>query len=335
MRNAEEYSPYREKVSRHHAERRTCGSILSWPTTMLQRPSLRVANQTKPGLGYGSVTPSANSTEYASLENLRAFEEERLLTEGIQLKTMDGGEDSFYAGEEARIRRRRCRGLVVVGGVLAAVMVFWHRPTSSTTTPSTPSTTTTTVVSSTGPFSTLDPVADLGFANYTRPQAAPRAVQHHKGPLPTNAWYQNLILLDEGPPTVNHRAYSMPYVVDAAGPIPGLRVHPNHVLGSTNVVQLNVVENLGLTVGVSGSVDVDYSVGAMTPLGVTLEWVCTGLMLNGAELVSHLDTGGTWYVDPDRQGYAVRDDALRVSLFGGRTAPHGGFRNASTIQSGC
>ena len=139
-------------------------------------------------------------------------------------------------------------------------------------------------------FSTLDPVRDLGLSDFARPvdsrpsKVLTRLAGKNKA-FPTNAWYQNLLLLrDDEKPSVDHRAYTIPYVVDMAGPVPGLRVHPNSVGASTNVVQLNFVENYGLTLGSRSGKSIGeshgeeensfrYSVMGMTPLGVTLEWV--------------------------------------------------------------
>jgi len=146
---------------------------------------------------------------------------------------------------------------------------------------------------------------DSAIGSETPPQSA----------FPTNAWYQNMLLVphvnDTGAePTAVHRAYAAPFIVDAVGPIPGLRVHPNHVDASTAVVQVNTVDKYGLTVGAGPSskakttntkeiyrhsdkekesmteasnIENDttpavnmthvYSVEKMTPLGLTLGWV--------------------------------------------------------------
>ena len=130
------------------------------------------------------------------------------------------------------------------------------------------------------PFSTKDPVRDLGVPELPRPKASQpsRVLKEFNGrPLPTNSWYQSLLMVDDQPQSV-HRAYVIPYVVDAVGPIPGLRLHPNHVSASSSVVQLNVVENFGLTLGVSTKKqnfmdDYRFVATHLTDLGVTLRWV--------------------------------------------------------------
>jgi len=133
------------------------------------------------------------------------------------------------------------------------------------------------------PFSTLDPVKDLGLYPLSRPQdsSPPKSLLRDtpQQAVPTNMWYQNL-LLAKGEPTDVHRAYPMPYVVDSVGPIPGLRAHPNHFDSSTTVVQLSFVASHGLTLGAavadssqSEPLSKRYSVVSTTALAVTLEWV--------------------------------------------------------------
>eukprot|EP00586_Coscinodiscus_wailesii_P005383 CAMPEP_0172487124 /NCGR_PEP_ID=MMETSP1066-20121228/16032_1 /TAXON_ID=671091 /ORGANISM="Coscinodiscus wailesii, Strain CCMP2513" /LENGTH=1237 /DNA_ID=CAMNT_0013253525 /DNA_START=99 /DNA_END=3809 /DNA_ORIENTATION=- len=99
-------------------------------------------------------------------------------------------------------------------------------------------------------------------------------------PLPTNAWYQNLLLGDDAPlPTMNNRAYTIPYIVDFVGPVPGVRVHaPNLDMGGDLVVQMSFVERFGLTVGgVGGGVSAGYSLVedddvTFSPLGLKVQW---------------------------------------------------------------
>ena len=101
--------------------------------------------------------------------------------------------------------------------------------------------------------------------------------------LPTNAWYQNL-LMAKGEPTQEQRAYTVPYIVDLIGPIPGMRIHHPTVQGGTKIIQLTEVEAHGLTLGAAtrnfllngaNPLSKKYAVTKMTPLGVTLEWVST------------------------------------------------------------
>lgn len=134
-------------------------------------------------------------------------------------------------------------------------------------------------------FSTLDPVRDLGLMDFNRPDASKppstltNGVSSGKS-YPTNSWYQNMLLTKGSKPEATHRAYAIPYVVDAVGPVPGVRVHPSHSSSSNTEVHMNVVESFGLTLGsvqtVGDSVaddDYIYHIQKTTPLGLTLEWV--------------------------------------------------------------
>lgn len=153
------------------------------------------------------------------------------------------------------------------------------------------------------PLSLLDPVEDLMLLGFKRPKdSRPKPVltrggmnggdnhdgEDHEdestpGPFPTGAWYQNLLLVD-GEPSGIHRTYSIPYIVDVTGPIPGLRLHGNRVGASSEVVQVYNVDEYGLTVGAARDVTLrarskpleethQYRVKKATNLGLTLQWV--------------------------------------------------------------
>jgi hypothetical protein len=139
-----------------------------------------------------------------------------------------------------------------------------------------------------GSLSKLHPVDDLGLYSFSRdhgsspPSALTKGGEKKEGwpSYPTNAWYQNILMMDDEPSNI-HRVYAVPFVLDPAGPIPGLRVHPNHIQASTAVVQLNTVEAYALTVGATadatdkhnGTETNGYVIETMTPLGVTLGYV--------------------------------------------------------------
>ena len=139
------------------------------------------------------------------------------------------------------------------------------------------------------PFSILDPVKDLGLLEFHRESSLPPEnifrklnvdTSGKRSALPTNAWYQNM-LLSTGEPSNIHRAYATPYMLDAVGLIPGLRIHPNHIESSVFVMQLSFLDSFGLTLGATGDVTKGkhetnskaYSVRSTTQLGLTLEWV--------------------------------------------------------------
>ncbi|CAJ1946260.1 unnamed protein product [Cylindrotheca closterium] len=150
---------------------------------------------------------------------------------------------------------------------------------------------------STIPFSTVDPASKL--YSYVRPEESspsnrlnalrqsftPNASiqrESQSRPLPTSAWYQNMLMLEEQEePTTTNRVYAMPYVVDASGEIPGLRIHTFTKVTTYNTVNLNVNEPHALTLGAAldvresneaGETTNGYTVEAATDLGVTLNW---------------------------------------------------------------
>lgn len=93
--------------------------------------------------------------------------------------------------------------------------------------------------SSSEPLSLLDPVNDLNLPLFTRPAssrpAIPLTANGNQTSYPTNSWYQSL-LMPEDEPTSLHRTYSIPYLIDASGIIPGVQAHPNHISASSTVV---------------------------------------------------------------------------------------------------
>jgi hypothetical protein len=161
-------------------------------------------------------------------------------------------------------------------------------------------------------FSTLDPVADLGLFDYDhRPESSsPGTVfgDLHKGqkytgmPLPTNKWYENMVLVQNGnEPSDQQQVYTVPYVINAVGPVPGLKLHATRLLGMSTIVQVTYIAPHGVTIGAAKSLDekdlgaqsgemgvqrrysVDYEkgehpegnvgvMGPLTPLGLTLKW---------------------------------------------------------------
>eukprot|EP00934_Nitzschia_sp_Nitz4_P007562 Nitzschia sp. Nitz4//scaffold27_size158506//54819//58530//NITZ4_002596-RA/size158506-snap-gene-0.215-mRNA-1//-1//CDS//3329545476//7552//frame0 len=134
-----------------------------------------------------------------------------------------------------------------------------------------------------GPYSSQDPVDDVGLANFDRStQTSPSSrlsALSQQAAVPTNAWYQNLLLLlDSETPTDNHRVYTMPYMVDVNGPIPGLRVHSSSITSSSAQVIVSVNDPYAVTLGATGDGTTDvptdwgYTVPTANDLGITLEW---------------------------------------------------------------
>jgi len=138
------------------------------------------------------------------------------------------------------------------------------------------------------PFSVLDPVKDLDLYGFDRPESStPSArldplVKKNVKAFPTNAWYQNILRLDAGEePTRDHRVYTVPYVMDAAGDFAGIRAHATRLETTPQRVGVATDEPYGLTLGAMAdvysasavtSLDKGYSVREATDLGVTLQW---------------------------------------------------------------
>jgi len=141
------------------------------------------------------------------------------------------------------------------------------------------------------PLSRNHPVLDLKVLGLKRPDFSSPNINLFDASvssqaLPTNAWYQNLLLVHgQNPePTEEQRVYPVPYVVDMVGPIPGMRLHMPQVVGGATVIQLTQVLAHGLTLGATtrkslvqpGDEEASnkaYKIVKMTPLGITLEWV--------------------------------------------------------------
>eukprot|EP00934_Nitzschia_sp_Nitz4_P006048 Nitzschia sp. Nitz4//scaffold26_size159584//134560//137421//NITZ4_002516-RA/size159584-processed-gene-0.87-mRNA-1//-1//CDS//3329545157//6038//frame0 len=94
-------------------------------------------------------------------------------------------------------------------------------------------------------------------------------------PLPTNIWYMNLISPNAGTPynTEASRVYTVPYIVDTVGAIPGIRVHWPVLQAASRNMQMVVDTQNALTIGAT-SVDPAYTVATdeWSLLGVSLQW---------------------------------------------------------------
>lgn len=91
------------------------------------------------------------------------------------------------------------------------------------------------------PFSTVDPVS-LGFISMPRSyNSLPGPIFGHlldaNLPLPTNTWYENLVLGNSYTSPVN-RVFQVPYILDTAGKIQGVRTYPCHVQSNSRAVMV-------------------------------------------------------------------------------------------------
>ena len=151
------------------------------------------------------------------------------------------------------------------------------------------------------PFSTLDPVKDLNVFEYDRDGfSSPSDVfgvlsegqAKTRHPLPTNKWYENILLLKGSDPSDDNRIYTVPYVISPAAPIPGIKLSASKVLGLDTVVQVTYVDQHSLTIGATRNLfqstnygmqkryslyDDDFEASSkmnspLSPLGLTLKW---------------------------------------------------------------
>ena len=261
------------------------------------------------------LRPSNNSTDHPSLGNLGSTtngsndETYHLIppppaVHAPVVRKAMSFEDALH--QHVTGRHVRARTLTLLATITAVVLAsaFWFykndddskggSPSStwkdSDLIPYGPSKEATTKNGTRAPFSTLHPVTDLGLYDFPRPKTSIPARPMIEGltnrqSYPTNAWYQSLLMpLEE--PTDLHRAYAIPYVVDTVGPVPGLRLHPNHIDASSFVIQLYVINEYGVTVGAAADASSShhssttnnnlthqYRVTQATPLGLTLNWV--------------------------------------------------------------
>ncbi len=94
------------------------------------------------------------------------------------------------------------------------------------------------------PFSTIDPDS-LGFIPMDRPDISKPGpifgdLLNRKVPLPTNSWYENLLLGFQNNRAEN-KVFQVPYIIDTGGPIPGVRTHSCHVQANNRAVMVSVV----------------------------------------------------------------------------------------------
>lgn len=99
------------------------------------------------------------------------------------------------------------------------------------------------------PFSYVDPTT-LGILSIDRPASSkPGRILDNlisvdpesripDTPLPTNTWYQNLILGDSNIDPEN-KIFQIPHIIDTAGYIRGIRTHPCHMQANDRMVMVS------------------------------------------------------------------------------------------------
>jgi len=59
-------------------------------------------------------------------------------------------------------------------------------------------------------------------------------------PLPTNNWYENLLLGSSNVDAEN-KVFAVPYILDTSGYIQGIRTHPAHVQANDRTVMVHSI----------------------------------------------------------------------------------------------
>ena len=135
------------------------------------------------------------------------------------------------------------------------------------------------------PFSELDP-HDAGFTYVDRPpESRPseifRNVRNSGQPLPTNSWCENLFLGGIHQRSPENNVYQIPYVIDTAGPVPGIRTHPVHVQSNALSVEATYEPENGVTIGSEDDFGLQHHVSGdpdnvLARLAVVVEWESHG-----------------------------------------------------------
>eukprot|EP00599_Poterioochromonas_sp_BG-1_P009041 CAMPEP_0173139988 /NCGR_PEP_ID=MMETSP1105-20130129/4598_1 /TAXON_ID=2985 /ORGANISM="Ochromonas sp., Strain BG-1" /LENGTH=938 /DNA_ID=CAMNT_0014052849 /DNA_START=75 /DNA_END=2891 /DNA_ORIENTATION=+ len=130
------------------------------------------------------------------------------------------------------------------------------------------------------PFSTVDPTT-LGVLSTERPWISrPGKVfgdlVNKDLPLPTNSWFQNF-LLGSGNDEDGNKVFQVPYILDIAGSITGIRTHACHVQANDRMVMMTHDMANGLTLGAVENLPqspIVHSQGtpAFSKLAIELEW---------------------------------------------------------------
>jgi hypothetical protein len=131
------------------------------------------------------------------------------------------------------------------------------------------------------PFSVMDP-HDLGFTYVDRPEISKpgevfRNLRSSGAPLPTNSWCENFLLGSGHNNAAENKVFTIPYVLDTAGPIPGVRTHASLVLGTTTSVEQTYEPENGLTLGAAEEFEAQHRVSGdksnvAARLAIVLEW---------------------------------------------------------------
>lgn len=130
------------------------------------------------------------------------------------------------------------------------------------------------------PFSIVSPVS-LGFIAVDRPAISSpgpifKNLVSRQIPLPTNSWCENFFLgkSNTGP---ENKVFQVPYILDTAGPIQGIRTHSTHVQANDRAVMMTYELENGLTLGAVETFNPQHEIvgdttNAIGRLAIVLEW---------------------------------------------------------------
>jgi hypothetical protein len=131
------------------------------------------------------------------------------------------------------------------------------------------------------PYSEMDP-RQMNFSGITRPDNLPGKafgdLRKRKLALPTNSWCENLLYGNHLNRATN-KAFQVPYIVDTAGPITGIRYHGATMQANDRMVITTYEPQDGITLGAVEPLRPDHHVvpfPAFGRLALTLHWESLG-----------------------------------------------------------
>ncbi|CAN0000956.1 unnamed protein product [Ectocarpus sp. 4 AP-2014] len=200
------------------------------------------------------------------------------------------------------------------------------------------------VVPAMQPFSTVDP-ADAHCPHMDRPEdtwptsawgaLANASVGLHTS-LPTNAWWENIVLGFPSQETRSNNIVVIPYTFDVAGDTAGLRVHFPQVVASDLIVQTTFDWRHALQLGCVEKVT-DHYITQPGPLSVTLNWdVAAGVTNTGAPAMSVPAVRGSPYATMEYRGVrpviSARQEVTQLVVDGERISLSSGCENGTSVH---
>ena len=188
------------------------------------------------------------------------------------------------------------------------------------------------------PFSYVDP-HDAGFVYIDRPATSRpgeifRNLRSIGAPLPTNSWCENFFLGASGNTDATNKVFQVPYIVDTAGPIPGLRSNPGHVNSMSTSVEMAYEAENGLTLGSEDNFDPQHRISGEKEnvparLAIVLEWesIHYRTSLTGSKMSAPVVRGSPYTSMEyfNSRPVIVSERLLSANPLVDETSPGGGF----------